>query len=132
MDDHVVREQKRTLAKLAKKRSHRATHLEFREFNIDVSSRHTQTPPSITANSAKMTKRTKKVGVTGKYGTRYVLNPIRQIWSVVGAQENLNSTSPTPSTSERERERERERSRQESATTTRSRVELKGKMMAWE
>jgi hypothetical protein len=28
--------------------------------------------PFITATTAKMTKRTKKVGVTGKYGTRYV------------------------------------------------------------
>jgi hypothetical protein len=34
---------------------------------------HLQTP-FITATTAKMTKRTKKVGVTGKYGTRYVTN----------------------------------------------------------
>jgi hypothetical protein len=49
--------------------------------NLDIQIRRTTkspTPPSptpfIAATAAKMTKRTKKVGVTGKYGTRYVPN----------------------------------------------------------
>merc|ERR1711964_515616 len=35
--------------------------------------------PFITATSAKMTKRTKKVGVTGKYGTRYGASLRKQV-----------------------------------------------------
>ncbi|EKD18354.1 60S ribosomal protein L37a [Drepanopeziza brunnea f. sp. 'multigermtubi' MB_m1] len=36
-------------------------------------------PVNITATSARMTKRTKKVGVTGKYGTRYGASLRKQV-----------------------------------------------------
>merc|ERR1712225_89168 len=39
----------------------------------------TTSNPFITATSAKMTKRTKKVGVTGKYGTRYGASLRKQV-----------------------------------------------------
>ena len=42
------------------------------KFNLDLNL-CISTYKFITATSAKMTKRTKKVGVTGKYGTRYVM-----------------------------------------------------------
>lgn len=45
----------------------------FSKFDIYRTYFHLQTP-FITATTAKMTKRTKKVGVTGKYGTRYAIN----------------------------------------------------------
>merc|ERR1711939_999663 len=59
----------------------------------------TTSNPFITATSAKMTKRTKKVGVTGKYGTRYVTNLLSARRAVFARSQKHNfENNPPPST----------------------------------